>query len=81
VAQDEPHVIVGGMLGEGPFWGKKPFLERKSQSGRKYSWKEKQHMRRKPERRTCKGGLNKLGLGFFHDIVMVVNPRVCISIT
>jgi hypothetical protein len=81
VAQNKPHVSVGGLLGAGPFWGKGHFWREKHEVKEKDNWKEKQHMRGKLARCACKGNLTTLGLGFLQDIVMDDKPIICISST
>jgi hypothetical protein len=63
VAQDEPHVSVGGLL-DAHLVRRKGYFWKTSMKGRKDSWKEKQHVRGKHVRHACKQDLTMLGLGF-----------------
>jgi hypothetical protein len=56
--------------------GEKAIFGKRSMKGRKDSWKEKQHVRGKHVRHTCKEDLMTLGLGFLQCIVMDDEPRI-----
>jgi hypothetical protein len=58
VAQDEPHVSVGGLLEAGQS-GKKDILGKESVHKESDSWKEAQHVH------ACKEDLTMVGLGFW----------------
>jgi hypothetical protein len=63
VAQDEPHVSVGGLLEAGQR-GKKGDFGKEGMHEESDNWKEEQHMC------TCMEDLMTLGLGFLQHIVM-----------
>ena len=61
--------------------GEKAIFGERRTKERKDNLKEKQHVRGKHARHTCKGDLTALGLGFLQYIVMVDEPRRYISST
>jgi hypothetical protein len=54
----------------------KTIFGKRNMKGRKDSWKEKQHVRGKHARRTCKEDITTLGLEFLQCILMDDEPKI-----